>query len=132
MALMWGHVPHVILVRVHGTFGRHHVKRGNADIAQLMERCGPRIAGLLDLSADPLKRVLQDEPSDRLAERLTGVGRRPEVNACEDARVSYFLERRREVPKRARNAEHQVGLHAEIDAVLELMCQYGACRRTVA
>ena len=99
MALIWGHVPHVILVRVHGTFGRHHVKRGNADIAQLMEPCGPRIAGLLDLSADPLKRVLQDEPSDRLAERLTDVGRRPEVNAREDARVLHFLERRREVAK---------------------------------
>ena len=98
----------------------------------LMEPCGPRIAGLLDLSADPLKRVLQDEPSDRLAERLTDVGRRPEVNAREDARVLHFLERGREAAKRARDAEHQVGLHAETDAVLELMCQYGACRPTDA
>ena len=45
MALMWGHVPHVTLVRVHGTFGRHHVKRGNADIAQLMEPCGRESQG---------------------------------------------------------------------------------------
>jgi hypothetical protein len=98
----------------------------------LMEPGGPRIAGLLDLSADPLKPVLQDEPSDRLAERLTDVGRRPEVNAREDARVLHFLDRRREVAKRARDAEHQVGFHPETNAVVELMCQYDACRPTDA
>ena len=50
------HVPHVILVRVHGALGRHHVKRGDADIAK---RVDPPTVVPIGLS-EPLGKVLPD------------------------------------------------------------------------